>query len=134
VKFAIHIHNFGVFADPRLIGQIAGEADQAGWDGVFVADHLLQHWQDAPQPIADPWIALSAIALATRRARIGPMVTPLPRRRPWQLVASASRSTGSPTAASCSASARASATSSRRSARRPTCAAARRCSTKGSTS
>jgi alkanesulfonate monooxygenase SsuD/methylene tetrahydromethanopterin reductase-like flavin-dependent oxidoreductase (luciferase family) len=85
VRFAIHVHNFGVYADPRLIGELAGEADRAGWDGVFVADHLLQRWQDAPQPIADPWVALAAVALATERVRIGPMVTPLPRRRPWQL-------------------------------------------------
>src|SRR5258708_11625577 len=38
-----------------------------------------------PAPIADPWIALTAIALATSRVKIGPMVVPLPRRRPWQL-------------------------------------------------
>jgi alkanesulfonate monooxygenase SsuD/methylene tetrahydromethanopterin reductase-like flavin-dependent oxidoreductase (luciferase family) len=85
VNFALHIHTFGVFADPRLIGELADEADRAGWDGVFVADHLLQSWRGAPQPIADPWVALGVIALSTRRVRLGPMVTPLPRRRPWQL-------------------------------------------------
>jgi alkanesulfonate monooxygenase SsuD/methylene tetrahydromethanopterin reductase-like flavin-dependent oxidoreductase (luciferase family) len=31
--------------------------------------------------VADPWVALSAIACATRRVRIGPLVTPLSRRR-----------------------------------------------------
>lgn len=35
--------------------------------------------------IADPWIALAAAACATERVRLGPMVTPLPRRRPWKL-------------------------------------------------
>jgi probable F420-dependent oxidoreductase len=35
--------------------------------------------------VVDPWIALAAIAMATERIRIGPMVTALPRRRPWKL-------------------------------------------------
>lgn len=85
MKFAIHIHNFGPWADPKAIAAVARDADEAGWDGVFVADHLIQTYQGKPQPLADPWIALAAIATATTRAKIGPMVTPLPRRRPWQL-------------------------------------------------
>jgi alkanesulfonate monooxygenase SsuD/methylene tetrahydromethanopterin reductase-like flavin-dependent oxidoreductase (luciferase family) len=36
-------------------------------------------------PMVDPWIALAAVADATSRVRLGPLVTPLPRRRPWQL-------------------------------------------------
>lgn len=39
-------------------------------------------WEDE---IADPWIALTAIVLRTERIKLGPMVTPLPRRRPWKL-------------------------------------------------
>jgi alkanesulfonate monooxygenase SsuD/methylene tetrahydromethanopterin reductase-like flavin-dependent oxidoreductase (luciferase family) len=38
-----------------------------------------------PTPVVDPWIALAAIAATTERIRFGPMVTPLPRRRPWKL-------------------------------------------------
>jgi alkanesulfonate monooxygenase SsuD/methylene tetrahydromethanopterin reductase-like flavin-dependent oxidoreductase (luciferase family) len=34
---------------------------------------------------ADPWITLAAVAVATERLTIGPLVTPLPRRRPHQL-------------------------------------------------
>lgn len=36
-------------------------------------------------PITDPWLLLAAVALRTSRVRLGPMVTPLPRRRPWKL-------------------------------------------------
>jgi len=36
-------------------------------------------------PVADPWIALSAMALVTKRIRIGPLVTPLFRRHPWKV-------------------------------------------------
>ena len=80
MRYAIDIPNFGDFADPRLVGQIARDAEAAGWDAVWVWDHVQR---DAGVPYADPWILLTVIALATERVRIGPMVTPLPRRRPW---------------------------------------------------
>jgi alkanesulfonate monooxygenase SsuD/methylene tetrahydromethanopterin reductase-like flavin-dependent oxidoreductase (luciferase family) len=80
MRYAIDIPNFGDFADTRLTAQIARDAEAAGWDAVWVWDHVQR---DAGVPYADPWILLTAIALATERIRIGPMVTPLPRRRPW---------------------------------------------------
>jgi alkanesulfonate monooxygenase SsuD/methylene tetrahydromethanopterin reductase-like flavin-dependent oxidoreductase (luciferase family) len=84
MRFAINIPNFGAFADPRAVVALAREADIAGWDGFFLWDHLL--WK-APtnQPVADPWLTLGAIAQATERIRLGAMITPLPRRRPWQV-------------------------------------------------
>ena len=85
VRYGVHVHNFGPYADPRRLVELAREAEAAGWDGFFVCDHLTASWDGRPQPIADPWIALSAIALATERVLIGPMVAALPRRRPWQL-------------------------------------------------
>jgi alkanesulfonate monooxygenase SsuD/methylene tetrahydromethanopterin reductase-like flavin-dependent oxidoreductase (luciferase family) len=36
-------------------------------------------------PVVDPWVALTAAAMTTRRIRLGTLVTPLPRRRPWKL-------------------------------------------------
>jgi alkanesulfonate monooxygenase SsuD/methylene tetrahydromethanopterin reductase-like flavin-dependent oxidoreductase (luciferase family) len=36
-------------------------------------------------PLADPWVLLTAAAAVTKRIRLGPMVTPLPRRRPWEV-------------------------------------------------
>jgi len=80
MKYAIDIPNFGDFADPRLTQQVARDAEEAGWDAVWVWDHV---WRDEGVPYADPWILLASIALATTRVRLGPMVTPLPRRRPW---------------------------------------------------
>ena len=35
--------------------------------------------------MVDPWVALAAIALITTRIRLGTIVTPLARRRPWKL-------------------------------------------------
>ena len=61
-------------------------AEAAGWDGVFLWDHVVA----GDLPIVDPWTALGAIAAATRRITIGPTVTPLPRRRPWVVARQAS--------------------------------------------
>jgi len=81
VRFGLSVQNFGTYGDPRLLADLAREAEAAGWDGFFAWDHLLR----GDAPVADPWISLVAIAVATERIRIGPMVTPLPRRRPWQV-------------------------------------------------
>jgi len=79
MRFAVSIPNFGAFADTALLCDLAREAEARGWDGFFLWDHI--NWTS--EPTLDPWIALTAIAGATRRIRIGPMVTPLARRRPW---------------------------------------------------
>src|SRR5471030_3135639 len=85
MRYGIHFHSYGEYSDPRLMAELAHAADEAGWDGVFVSDHVTVKTADGPQPVADPWIALAAIAMATTRVQLGPMVAALPRRRPWQL-------------------------------------------------
>lgn len=64
------------FGDARQAAELAAAADQAGWDGFFV-------WE--PVWGVDAWVALAAAAMATSRIRLGTMLTPLPRRRPWDL-------------------------------------------------
>jgi alkanesulfonate monooxygenase SsuD/methylene tetrahydromethanopterin reductase-like flavin-dependent oxidoreductase (luciferase family) len=81
MRFALSSQNFGTYGDPRLLAELASDAEAAGWDGFFVWDHLLR----GDAPVADPWISLAAIATVTGRLRIGTMVTPLSRRRPWQV-------------------------------------------------
>lgn len=80
MRRAIHLPLFGALADPPAIFDIARAAEEAGWDALFVWDHLLSpvpgEWE-----IADPWIVLAGAAMVTDRIRLGPMVTPLPRRR-----------------------------------------------------
>lgn len=70
-------------ADPRVVADVAVIAEEAGWDGVFVWDHL---WNRTLAPFADPFVTVAAIALATERITVGTLVTALPRRRP-QVVA-----------------------------------------------
>jgi len=71
---------FDELADPALVARLSAEAEEAGWHGVFVWDHV--RWREPVLAVADPWITLAAVATATRGIRLGPMVTPLARRRP----------------------------------------------------
>lgn len=82
MRFALNVPNFGALSNPNTLTELAVDAERAGWDGFFLWDHILL-WDR--NPIADPWIALAAIAVATERIRIGPMVTPVARRRPWKV-------------------------------------------------
>jgi alkanesulfonate monooxygenase SsuD/methylene tetrahydromethanopterin reductase-like flavin-dependent oxidoreductase (luciferase family) len=82
MKYGLYLPNFGAFGDAHLLGELANDAERAGWDGFFIWDHIARSW--AP-PVVDTWIALTAIALNTSKMRFGPLVTPLPRRRPWKV-------------------------------------------------
>jgi alkanesulfonate monooxygenase SsuD/methylene tetrahydromethanopterin reductase-like flavin-dependent oxidoreductase (luciferase family) len=83
MKYGIHLPNFGPFGYASVLAEIAKEAEDAGWDGFFIWDHI-----NRPQVLdnVDPWVALSAIAMKTSNIIIGPHITPFPRRRPWKLV------------------------------------------------
>jgi alkanesulfonate monooxygenase SsuD/methylene tetrahydromethanopterin reductase-like flavin-dependent oxidoreductase (luciferase family) len=62
--------------DARAAADLAHEAEQAGWDGFFV-------WE--PVWGVDAWVQLTAAAMRTERIRLGTMITPLSRMRPWKL-------------------------------------------------
>lgn len=81
-KAGIYLPPFGPLADPAALVDLATRAEAAGWDGIFLWEHVL-----APEPVAvsDPWVALGAMAAATSRIALGTLVSPLPRRRPWVL-------------------------------------------------
>lgn len=79
----IFVAPFDELADPRVIAELAANAESAGWEGFFVWDHVA--YRAPTRAVADPWVALSAIACATERMRIGPLVTPLSRRRVHKL-------------------------------------------------
>jgi alkanesulfonate monooxygenase SsuD/methylene tetrahydromethanopterin reductase-like flavin-dependent oxidoreductase (luciferase family) len=81
MQYGIYLPNFGPYGDARVLASLARDAENAGWDGFFLWDHMAGH----ALPFVDPWIALTVIALNTQRLRIGTTVTPLPRRRPWKL-------------------------------------------------
>jgi len=72
--------------DISLLPEIAVEAEAAGWDGLFIADAMAMGSEKFPDfPWFDPWVVLAAMAMRTTRIRIGTMITPVSRRRPWKL-------------------------------------------------
>ncbi len=80
VRSGLWLPLFDELSDPLAVMRLAVDAEEAGWHGFFVWDQL--RWRAPVRQVGDPWITLAAIATATERLRLGPMVTPLPRRRP----------------------------------------------------
>src|SRR5690625_1235648 len=78
-----HAVNIPSFTDAATVVRWAREAEEAGWDGVFLWDHI--QWSPGVAPL-DPWVMLGAVATVTERVRLGPLITPLSRRRPHVVV------------------------------------------------
>ncbi|MGW7680471.1 LLM class flavin-dependent oxidoreductase [Kribbella sp. NPDC054772] len=86
MRFSVNIPNFGDFADAHTVARMAMAAEEAGWDGLFVWDHVVHSKERRRgQAFGDPWMLMTAAALATSRIKLGPLVTPVARRRPEQL-------------------------------------------------
>jgi Luciferase-like monooxygenase len=86
MKYALCLPNAGV-CDPRTLGELAKLAQDAGWDSLFIEDYIVYQAQDIPT--YDPWVCLASIALQTETIRLGTLVSPPSRRRPWKLAAEA---------------------------------------------
>jgi alkanesulfonate monooxygenase SsuD/methylene tetrahydromethanopterin reductase-like flavin-dependent oxidoreductase (luciferase family) len=67
--------------DPRTVADLAREAEEAGWDGVFYWDGICVGEIET----YDPWVVMAAMAMRTERVRLGAILTPPARRRPWKL-------------------------------------------------
>jgi alkanesulfonate monooxygenase SsuD/methylene tetrahydromethanopterin reductase-like flavin-dependent oxidoreductase (luciferase family) len=80
---AIFLAPFDELADPRLLAELAADAEAAGFDGFFLWDHIV--YSAPTSAVLDPWVCMAAIAMATERIVTGPLVTPIARRRPHKL-------------------------------------------------
>jgi alkanesulfonate monooxygenase SsuD/methylene tetrahydromethanopterin reductase-like flavin-dependent oxidoreductase (luciferase family) len=86
MQYGVYVPNFGPYGDARVLAGLAYEAEEAGWDGFFLWDQVSKSTLTPTfDPMVDPWVALTAIALRTHTIRLGTLVTPLPRRRPWMV-------------------------------------------------
>jgi alkanesulfonate monooxygenase SsuD/methylene tetrahydromethanopterin reductase-like flavin-dependent oxidoreductase (luciferase family) len=79
MRRGIFVAPFDELADARRLVELARRAEAAGFDGFFLWDHV--DYRAPVSALADPWIAMAAIACATERVRIGPLITPPARRR-----------------------------------------------------
>jgi alkanesulfonate monooxygenase SsuD/methylene tetrahydromethanopterin reductase-like flavin-dependent oxidoreductase (luciferase family) len=82
-KRGIFLAPFDELSEPGLVAELAGAAEERGWDGFFVWDHI--RYSAPTRAVADPWVTLAAVVCATQRLVIGPLVTPLSRRRVHKL-------------------------------------------------
>jgi alkanesulfonate monooxygenase SsuD/methylene tetrahydromethanopterin reductase-like flavin-dependent oxidoreductase (luciferase family) len=77
----LYLAPFDELSDPRLVAELAGLAERRGFHGFFIWDHIAYGHRE----LADPWVTLSAVACSTERVLIGPLVSPLARRRVHKL-------------------------------------------------
>ncbi len=70
MKFGLHAPT----VEPHDLIRLAEAAEESGWDGLFPWDLI---WG------INVWVSLAAAAVKTERLRLGPIITPLSRRRPW---------------------------------------------------
>lgn len=74
----------GECGDPRFLLDLATAAEVAGWEGVFFEDYVC-YSGDPVMPTCNVWTVLAAVAVRTERIILGTSVTPLTRRRPWNV-------------------------------------------------
>ncbi len=79
----IFLAPFDELCEPALLAELATRAEERGWQGFFLWDHVA--YRAPVRAISDPWVALAAIATSTSKMRLGPLVTPLSRRRVQKL-------------------------------------------------
>lgn len=81
MKFGLSLPTKDAYGDVHRIVELAHLAEESGWDGFFLWDHV----STGRGPLIDPWIAMAAVASSTEHMRLGLLVTPLSRRRPWKV-------------------------------------------------
>lgn len=84
MRTAVYLPPFGELADAEALAYLAARAEDAGFHGAFLWDHVARPHHRGLQ-VGEPWTALAAMALRTERIVLGTRVTPLPRRRPHDL-------------------------------------------------
>ena len=88
MRFGLALPTGGECGDPSFLAELGERAEDAAWDGIFLEDYVCYQGHPAA-PTCDTWVALAAIAVRTERVSVGVEVTPLARRRPWNVARAA---------------------------------------------
>ena len=62
INYGIYISNYGIVENPQDYVELAIEAENSGWNGFFLWDHI---YTDSETDTLDSFIVLSAIASKT---------------------------------------------------------------------
>lgn len=81
MRYGINVPNIG---ELDVLLELGTQTEAGGWDGFFLWDQI-RLFTDMTVAVHDPWVVLAAIADRTERVRIGTLITPIARRRPWKL-------------------------------------------------
>ena len=87
MRLGVHLPQFGRAAGPDAIARAAVQAEELGFDDVWVSDHLVvpDGMTYPPAFLFEPVITLTWAAAATRRVGLGTSVLILPYRHPVHL-------------------------------------------------
>jgi hypothetical protein len=66
MRSGLFVPIFDALADPALVARLSAEAEEAGWDGIFLWDHV--RWRESVLEVSDAWITLGP----TLRSRVSP--------------------------------------------------------------
>ena len=80
MHYGIEVVPFGEYANPRRVMELAQAAEAAGWEAIWLWDHLL-----FPYGTGDPWVTLAAVAAVTEKLKLVTGVAALPRYKPHVL-------------------------------------------------
>src|ERR1019366_3775638 len=83
IRRGLYLAPFDELADPRVLTELAIQAESSEWDGLFLWDHIV--WRHPVRAVAEPWVALRASATQTDWRRRGSHVAPLSPRRVQKL-------------------------------------------------
>ena len=84
MQYGLSLPTGGECGDPTFLLELAVRAESAGWDGLFLQDYVC-YSGDPAASTCNVWCVLAAVAIRTERLRLGTEVTPITRRRPWNV-------------------------------------------------
>ena len=92
MKLGLYGINLGACAEPETAASVARAAEEAGFDSVWTAEHVVLPDPQVPEapippqtPLLDPAVALSHVAARTRTIRLATGIIILPQRNPLVL-------------------------------------------------
>ena len=82
MKFGVFLPSHGPAKSPQAVKQVAQAAEQAGFDSLWAADHVLVHERFSDFCMIETFVTLGYVAAVTETITLGTTVLVLPQRDP----------------------------------------------------